>query len=226
MKKNGTVPTRELVFQRIREDILTSRINEGEKLFEAELAEKYHVSRTPVREALLILQRDGYVTIRKNNGAVVRKLSPARVRDMFETIAILEGRATEKLTEDMISTADLDYLKRLEKKMEMAADEKKIAEYMDLNLSFHQHILDCYGNESVRQISLDLRKKVYRKVYRGLSVPLYINNYLEDHRRIIAALERRDFLKAGFIMDAHLNAVAVNLYNTMTHPKSLHSGKG
>jgi DNA-binding GntR family transcriptional regulator len=215
MTNDNANPARKVVYDRIRDDILAFRFNEGEKLIETELAKKYDVSRTPIREALLLLEQDGYVSIHKNKGAVVRKFSAVKVKEIFETIAIIEGRATEKLDSDNISAVDLEYLNRLQKKMEMAAKIKKFQDYMDLNLQFHQFIVARLGNESLRQIDYDLRKRVYRIVYRGLSVPLYINNYLDDHRRIIAAIEQRDFLQAGMHMEAHVMSVANNLYQTM-----------
>ena len=99
-------PLRELIFNNLLEDIVHGRINPGEKLLEKELAKQFEVSRTPIREALLQLEAEGYVIHTKNVGAVIKKISSNTVQETYELIAFLEGYAMEVAT-DKITDEDV-----------------------------------------------------------------------------------------------------------------------
>lgn len=215
MKKQISI-ARKVIYENIKADILSSRINEGEKLIEQELAEKYNYSRTPVREALLMLQQEGYITINRNKGAVVKKLSIQKVKIIFETLAILEGKVLEKLNSDNMSSQHFEYQNTLQKKMEVAAINKEYDQYMDLNFKFHQFFVERFENECIRQITYDLRQQVYRIVRQGLSLPQHISSYLEDHNNILEAIAKHNFYQAGYIMESHVMSAGQNIYRTMT----------
>jgi len=80
----------EKIYEQIRDAIIFSRLKPGERLSENKLREKFKVSRTPVREALIQLQAQGYTTVGKNKSAVVRKASIEEVEELYSILSLLE----------------------------------------------------------------------------------------------------------------------------------------
>ena len=86
----------ERVYKEIRGDIILSRLKPGERLLENKLCEEFKVSRTPLREALRQLQAQGYITVEKNRGAIVRKMSIDEVEELYSILALLEPYSAAK----------------------------------------------------------------------------------------------------------------------------------
>lgn len=84
----------EYVLERLREDIRTGEVNSGQYLRQAELAERYGVSPTPVREALRLLEAEGAITYSPHKGATVVEMSPQRIEDLYRLRATVESLAT------------------------------------------------------------------------------------------------------------------------------------
>ncbi len=184
-------PLREIIYTQLVDDIIRGRINSGEKLVESELAEKFDVSRTPIREALLQLEKEGYTEHVKNVGATVRKISSQKVSEIFGVIAILESEATRMAVENEISKKDLAYLRRLQKDMFRSAKARDFINYNQLNILFHQFFLEQCENETLSGIDRDLRNKMYRMVSEGLSLPMNIERYIKSHDQVLEAVAAR-----------------------------------
>lgn len=204
--KTKKKPMREIIRDQIVEDILAGRTNAGEKLLEAELAERFKVSRTPVREALLQLEREGYISLTKNVGAIVRKISVKEVKEIYEVLAQLEALATE-MAIDNLTKKDISNLRSLLKSMGKSIKMKDYSTYVKDNLDFHKYFLIKSGNESLHHIVVDLRSRIYGLVSQGLTLPMYAERYLEWHGKIVEAAEHKDAKKAGRIVKAHINEV-------------------
>ena len=199
-------PFRQIIRDQIAADIIEGKINAGVKLLESDLSRRFQVSRTPVREALLQLHQEGYVTHEKNIGATVREISVKEVGEIYDVLAQLEAFATELAT-DNLKRKDILYLRNLLKRMEVANRKRNYSDYVRDNLEFHQYILKKCGNETLQRIVLDLRKRIYNLISRGLTLPKHADRYLEWHREIVDAIERKDPTKAGKMVKAHINEV-------------------
>ena len=203
-KKPDKKPLREVIYNELVDDILRGRINSGEKLVEAELAERFSVSRTPIREALLHLEKEGYIELIKNVGAKVKKISPQKVAEIFRVIAILESEAAEMATEAGLSTREIQHLQRLHKDMSNSVKTKDFIEYNHLNIRFHQFLLDRCNNATISNLVQDLRNKMYRMVSEGLSLPMNVEKYLNSHHQILKALEEKKPETVHRLMKAHI----------------------
>ncbi len=204
--KTPKKPMREIIRDQIVEDIIEGRTNSGEKLLEAELADRFKVSRTPVREALLQLEREGYISLTKNVGAIVRKISVKEVKEIYELLGQLEALATE-MAIDNLTKKDISNLRSLLKSMGKSIKMKDYSRYVKDNLEFHKYFLIKSGNESLHNIVVDLRSRIYGLVSQGLTLPMYAERYLEWHEKIVEAAEHKDAKKAGRIVKAHINEV-------------------
>jgi DNA-binding GntR family transcriptional regulator len=198
-------PLRETIYDRLLDDIVRGRINAGEKLLEAELANKFRVSRTPVREAIFQLEKEGYVVHKKDVGAVVKKISLQDIREIYEIIALLEVHAVEMVAQIELGPADRLLMLRLMEEMEKHIEERKYVEYIRTNIQFHDFFNERCGNEILGQIVTDLRRKVYRVVSMGVTVPKYADRYLFSHRQLYDAVQGGNPTVAGVTMRAHMD---------------------
>jgi DNA-binding GntR family transcriptional regulator len=198
-------PLRYVIYRELLEDLLTGRLNSGEKLREAELAERFHVSRTPIREALVQLEREGFIAHSQNVGAVVRKISAVQVDETFEMVALLEVHAT-RIAVAKMKDEDISFLTRLHQSMQKSAKEERFPDWVKLNADFHDFFVEKCGNKRLRETVLDLRKSIYRVIVEGQTLPRKVGEYLLSHQGIIEAAAKRDSAEAAELMNAHVLA--------------------
>ena len=202
--KTENKPLRERIYSQLMEDIVAGRINAGEKLIEEELTKRFNVSRTPVREALFLLEKEGFVLHKKNIGAVVRKITEGNVKEIFEIVAQLEGYAAEKICFANNIEQKIFELNMLEEKMEHFSKIKDYYEYQNVNVEFHRFFIENCGNQTLKETVIALRTKIYKLVKEGLSLPMNIDKYLLSHRKIIEMVSLKQALNAGLLMREHV----------------------
>jgi DNA-binding GntR family transcriptional regulator len=201
----SAVPLRKMIYEQLVSDILRGSINAGERLSEAALVERFGVSKTPIREALIQMEREGYILLKKNVGAVVQKISIKMVEEIFTIVAVLESYATETVVaEKKLTQSDIAYLAKLIQTMKECSQRKKYPEYRSLNVEFHGYFVEKLGNETLKKNVVDLRKRMYCFVSGGLTLPMYIDRYVECHRQILDAVKKNDATKAATLMRNHL----------------------
>jgi DNA-binding GntR family transcriptional regulator len=201
----SAVPLRKMIYEQLVSDILSGSINAGERLSEAALVERFGVSKTPIREALIQMEREGYILLKKNVGAVVQKISIKMVEEIFTIVAVLESYATETVVaERKLTKGDIAHLAKLIQTMKAYSRRKKYLEYRALNVEFHGYFVEKLGNETLEKSVVDLRRRMYGFVPGGLTLPLYIDRYVEWHRQILAAVKKNDATKAATLMRNHL----------------------
>ncbi|MEU8755725.1 GntR family transcriptional regulator [Streptomyces chartreusis] len=142
---------RERVLATLRQDIIAGRLLPGDRLVERELADRFGVSRVPVREAIRALVAEGFVHFETPRRTVVRRLSPADVKELFELREALEvyaaGLAASRATPEDL--ADLRELLRAAASATEAGDGEKIT---DVNTRFHNRILAMAGNSLLTSV--------------------------------------------------------------------------
>lgn len=204
-KNKQDVPLREKIYKQLVDDIMLGNINSGERLSEAALVERFGVSKTPVREALIQMEREGYILLKKNVGAVVQKVSIRMVEEIFTIIAVLESYVTEVVVaQKMFGKNDIAYLTKLVTTMEEHSQQRKYLEYRSLNMKFHEYFVTKLGNETLKKMTADLRRRMYCFVSRGLTLPLYIDRYIDCHKQLLEAVRENDAMKASTLMRNHL----------------------
>jgi DNA-binding GntR family transcriptional regulator len=186
----------------IREAIVDGRLPPGRRLKEEELARELGISRTPVREALLILQAEGLVDAAPNRGAVVRSHDADDLEDLYQLRALLEGYAARRAAAN-ISEAALAGLQTSCERFESLI-EGDVQELVKENLLFHNVILDASRSRRVAEL--------VRKV---IELPLVYRSYIwysvdqrrisaHYHRQVTRALESRDGERAELVMKEHV----------------------
>lgn len=209
-------PLREMILHHLMEDIMTGRLGDGEKLSEVGLARRFRVSRTPIREALLQLEKLGYVVHQKHVGSVVKKITPQSIQEIFEVIAALEGQAVESCVAHTLGDKDLDLLEEWHQELTATVRSRNYPVYFEQNRRFHAFFTERCGNKTLHELVRQQRERVYRIISRGSTLPTRIDFYLETHRNIIDAVRTGDPHLAGRLMRTHAREAGVFIAEEMT----------
>ena len=211
-------PLRDIIYNELVDSIIRGNLNAGERLSERDLAERFHCSRTPVREALLQLEKGGYIVHKKNVGGVVKKITAEGVEEILHVVGVLEGNAVELAAMKPLKKKDITYLTKLHKQMVQLAGARNYSKYIELNEKFHKFFVDECGNTTLKNIVNDLRNKAYGIRALGFTLPLHIDEYITSHEAIIEAIVQNNPVEAGIIMKDHvfrsktLRAIALRDY--------------
>jgi DNA-binding GntR family transcriptional regulator len=211
-------PLRENIYNKIIDNIVSGKISPGEKLTEGQLAKQFRVSRTPVREALLQLEKKGVIVHNRNVGAVVKKITVEQVEDIFNIISVLEGYAVETVVSERIGEGDLSHIYTLRKEMEHLAEIKNYFQYAEKDAEFHRFFVKKAKNIDLSDIVKDLRSRVYTV---GLTLPFHIDKYLSKHKEIIDAISAGDPYEAGKLMKEHIQEIKVFLIEILKQLKGI-----
>jgi DNA-binding GntR family transcriptional regulator len=221
-KKQGP-PMREIIHDQLVEDVIQGRINAGERLSEAALGVRFGVSKSPIREALLLMETGGYISLKKNVGAVVLKISEKIVREIYAIIAVLESYAVEVVVvEKRIKKNEIDQLSKLIQMMEECSKKKKYMDFRPLNMEFHGLFTEKLGNDALRKTVIELRKRMYTPVAAGMTLAMHIDQYIESHKQILEAIRHGDGYKAATLMRNHLMETKNFLVDTLKQSESPH----
>jgi len=197
-------PLRDRIASSIRNAIMDGRLQPGSRLTEQELVSMLGVSRTPLREALLLLDSEGFINILPRKGAVVTKISESDVQDIYGAKSILESAAA-KLACDKISIEEIEELSVLTDEMELTAKDKRkdYRTLLNLNAEFHQLLSDAGGNKKISQFIRNLRDQTLRYNYIYLSLITRIDSSISDHRNIIEALKQKNKVQVEQLIQKH-----------------------
>ncbi|OON74684.1 GntR family transcriptional regulator [Streptomyces tsukubensis] len=195
---------RERVLAGLRQDIVGGRLRPGDRLVERELAERYAVSRVPVREALRALISEGFVTLETPRRMVVRRLSPRDVGELFELREALEvhaaGLAAVRATPE--SLAELASLLALTADATAAADFDGLTE---INARFHQRILAMADNTML----IAAMKPVEGRLRRPTRQTEEWAQLIDEHHVLYEAIAAGDAGRARSTALAHVRASRV-----------------
>ena len=189
--------TQELVFEFLRDSILSGRLRGGARLVQDKLANDLQVSRVPVREALLQLEREGLVRMEAHRGASVVWLSPDEVEEIFEIRLLLVTAAVRKVVP---SLAD-EQVARLEQIANRQEREASMAARARLNRQFYATLFESLNRPRL----LAMMEKLEREVERYL-VPLERPHL--GHLEMVEACRQRDVERAARLTEQHISRVA------------------
>ena len=180
-------PLREIVYEELKLLILTGKISPGMRLMEEELAEDMGVSRTPIREAIRKLEKEGLITIEPRRGAYVSQISTKDMVEILEVRQNLEGLAAE-LAAQRMSEEDKEKLRNIAKAYEEAVAAGDMAEMIRCDTTFHHIIVEATQNKILIQMVEQLQEMVLRFRY------IYYDNFkraeqmLSEHQAIYEAI--------------------------------------
>ncbi len=180
-----------LVYEAIRAAITGRKLPAGSKLSVPDLAAQLKVSRTPVREALARLEREGLVTTILNRGSFVSFLGADDVREVYQVREVLEGLvarlAAQRVTAAAILT--LTELVRTQQEALRAGDREAI---MKVDMEFHRHLRDLAGNRRLSVLLQNLQDQIRIVFATSIIIPGRREKAIREHREILSAIEKED----------------------------------
>ncbi len=192
-------------YQAIRDAILSRVFAPGSKLTVDVVAKRLGVSRTPVKEALVRLEREGLVRMVPRHGAFVATLAPEEVLEIYDLREVLEGLAARKAAQ-RVTRQHLARLATLLRKTEAHAAAGDLTLYSDVDLLFHQTIREASGSPRLIDTLENLRGQVRLLMSTSIVLPGRLEKSVQEHRRIYEALKRRDPEAAEEAARAHMRA--------------------
>jgi DNA-binding GntR family transcriptional regulator len=175
------------VAERLRELIYKRELTPGDWIDEISLSQELAISRTPLREALKVLQQEGLVELIPRRGCRVKELDEQELLELFPVMATLEGLCTN-LAAQKLSAADMKQLEKIHDRLEKYAASGNVDRYYEANREFHSAIQNLSGNRWLNRISSELRNVLLLARHRQLTVPGRLNESLDEHRVIMQAL--------------------------------------
>ncbi|MDQ2700355.1 MAG: GntR family transcriptional regulator [Actinomycetota bacterium] len=214
---SGRSDAADLVHEHVRKAIVRGELEPGERLTETHLAETLKVSRTPVREAFVRLEADGFVELVRNRGAFVSRWTEDDLEEIFSLRVMLEGYGA-KVGAGKITPAEIQELENLANRMDDAlerlvqsgdGDEQKTGiaeECATLNTLFHGGIVSSAGNQRLSTIVSNLTSLplIHRTII--LQSPVELAHSWGQHRDMIEALRKGDGDWAEALVRAHISA--------------------
>ncbi len=209
---NEYLPLRDVVFKTLREAILRGDLKPGERLMELQLAAKLGVSRTPIREAIRMLQQEGLAVTIPRRGAEVAAMTEKDMEDVLQVREALEilavQLASEKITKEQIAELE-ERLKAFEQAVE-TAEVKQIAQS---DIDFHDLIYTAAENPRLVVLLNNLREQIYRYRVEYLKDEKNYPRLIEEHKQIMQGLKERNEQYVVEMTKKHMDNQAVAVRN-------------
>lgn len=218
IKLDSFRPLGEMVYESLRNAIVSQVLKSGERLMETELADEMGVSRTPVREAIRKLELEGYVVMIPRKGAYVAGLSIKDVNEVFEIRGALEALAAGLAA----SRATAEEIEEMEHNLAQEAvhfESSDLLKTIEVDTKFHELIYKASRNNRLLEMIKDLREQVQRFRTTTLAVPGRLKFALDEHRKIVEAIASRDVALAGRTAVEHIESAENAMLEVISYQK-------
>ncbi len=197
-------------YDTIKGRIMSGYYRPSQNLTEESLSQDLGVSRTTVKKALMLLEKENLVTIETNKGAKVKAFSPEEVNNLLDVRIVLERYVINNVVE-RITNQDIELLESKLKKMKNLIQEKKLIEYSSMNQEFHKIIYNACSNRSAVEIILSIKNQISRYDLKTILLPNRDLESLSEHTSLVAAIKKRDHVEAERIITLHVSNIQANI---------------
>lgn len=201
----GIKTIKQLVYQHLRDQIRRRELLPGESINLEKTAKRLGVSRTPLREALIQLEMEGFVSIIPHKGIFVNNLTKEDIRSFYQIIGALEAVAI--LSAYPLFTQDhLKSLKKMNETLKKAVKNRDFSFYNKVNIAFHNLFMDLAGNSYLKRIVDTLKKRLYDFPRTLEGIEEWGKQSVGEHEEFVSLLEQRKPREAAdFWRDVHWN---------------------
>jgi len=216
-------PLAEQVYGKLKEDIFEFRLLPGDHFTETEMAAYYKVSRTPMRDALYRLQREGFLEVGFRRGWKVRNLDFAYFDDLYDLRIVLEIAVVERICQMAAHPKQLLDLRDiwLVSNNDREKDGRVIAH---LDESFHMTLVSVAANKEIIRVHAELTEKI--RIIRRLDFTACdrIEATYQEHAKILQSLLKRNFLEVSNLLRLHIHQSKLEVRKITLH--RLHEAQG
>jgi DNA-binding GntR family transcriptional regulator len=192
-----------LLEREIERLVLIGELRPGERVNEKRLADRFQISRGPIREACRGLERTGLLASVPNRGSFVREVDEKEALDIYDVRKVLFGLAGA-LAADRATARDIVDLAGLHKAMAEAVLRRDFSAYYPVNLHFHSKIIEMARNPTLARSYHEQIKKLHLFRARGLIQTGSLAESNDEHGRILAAIKQADRLRARAVCEEHV----------------------
>lgn len=221
VKPDEFLPLRDVVFNTLRQAILTGELKPGERLMEIHLANMLGVSRTPIREAIRKLELEGLVTMIPRRGAEVAQITEKSMSDVLEVRRAMDALCAE-LACERITEEELVRLKEACTRFERALGTRDVKKIAQADVELHDIILQATGNGRLIQLVNNLSEQMYRYRFEYIKDFSQHERLVEEHRIIYESLVSKDKDQACEAAKTHID----NQRKAIIHQIRLDKEKG
>ena len=198
------LPLRDVVFNTLRQAILTGELKPGERLMEIHLANRLGVSRTPIREAIRKLELEGLVTMIPRRGAEVAQITEKSMKDVLEVRRTLDALSAE-LACERISAEEEEALKKACLNFEAAVKTKDTKAIAKADVAIHDIIAAATGNQRLIQLINNLAEQMYRYRFEYIKDASQHERIIEEQRIIYESSVKKDKEAAAEMAKTHID---------------------
>ena len=194
---------RQQVYEHLRRELKSEKLKPGNTVRINQLGEALGISRTPLRDALLQLQAEGFVTFLPQRGILINELSKKEIKDIYEMLGALDSRGLLSVF-SRIGTDEIHQMKAINEAMLLQVKNQAYYEYFDLNTAFHNIYLNLSDNMLLLNQLNILRQRLFDFVTNGEWIKtVQVLNY-QEHLNLIELIEAGNAnITADFIRDVH-----------------------
>lgn len=204
IQMNDFLPLRDVVFNTLRQAILTGELKPGERLMEIHLANKLGVSRTPIREAIRKLELEGLVIMIPRRGAEVAQITEKSMNDVLEVRRAMDALCVE-LACDRISVEELDNLRQACDTFAEAVKTKDIRVIAQADVALHDIIVKATGNLRLVQLINNLSEQMYRYRFEYLKDTSRHECLIKEHCMIYEGIKEKNKEAASQAAKLHID---------------------
>ncbi len=224
IQMNDFLPLRDVVFNTLRQAILTGDLKPGERLMEIHLANKLGVSRTPIREAIRKLELEGLVTMIPRRGAEVAQITEKSMNDVLEVRRSMDALCVE-LACERISAQELEALDKACDDFAEAVKTKDIRKIAQADVALHDIIVQATGNRRLVQLINNLSEQMYRYRFEYLKDTTRHQSLIAEHRMICEGIREKNKEEATSAAKLHIDNQEKAIIEQIRLEKEKHQGK-
>jgi len=208
-KRNSLVPLNEIAYQQIKSQIVSLALEPGEQIDETATGAALDIGRTPIRESLFRLAAEGLLRVKAGRGFFVRDITLSDIKDLFETLLVLE-RAAVALATRRIGQSGIGRLERLNDQFQAAWQRQHYLEVTLANSRFHREIYAAAGNDYMKSYLGSLQTQSQRLAYICFTRPATIDldahaeASIRDHRGLAESMKKKDEAAAVELITGHI----------------------
>ncbi len=202
----------QFVYETLRDEIIDLALTPGSPIDEAKLSERFSMSRTPIREALVRLTSEGLVTTLPNRASIVAPIDFLNLHTFFDAMTLMY-RVTSRLAAEYRTDQDLEYIRACQTEFSEAADKNDVLIMITKNADLHNAIAQAGRNpyyESLTRRLLNEGQRIMRPYYSSFGDRLP-DRYASEHDDIIAAIAAQDIAEADRLASAHAEQIVQNI---------------
>jgi DNA-binding GntR family transcriptional regulator len=193
----------ESAYDELKRRIIGNELPPGAQFLEEELASMLGMSRTPIREAAIRLEQEGFLEIVPRRGVTIARLSKRAIREINEVLECLEIQAAERLAARRVPPEEMKLLEDAITRMDVALESEDAGEWAQADYSFHCLLIELCGNQHLSEVARNFLDKAHR--FRLLTLPfrkkpVYSN---VNHAAVVEAVRRNDPQTAQDIHRGH-----------------------